>query len=118
MNLANEAWESIKSFFGIESPSKLMKWAGQMIDEGLAKGINDNSDDVQDAMDELNGIVSSPLDAGITTSTSYSDSRNAATTGGITINVYGAVGQDVNDLAEIVAQKLENAVQRKKAVFA
>lgn len=118
MNLANEAWESIKSFFGIESPSKLMKWAGQMIDEGLAKGINDNSDDVQDAMDELNDIVSGPLDAGISTTTSYSDSRNAATTGGITINVYGAVGQDVNDLAEIVAQKLENAVQRKKAVFA
>lgn len=118
MNLANEAWESIKSFFGIESPSKLMKWAGQMIDEGLAKGINDNTDDVQDAMDELNGIVSSPLDAGITTSTSYSDSRNAATTGGITINVYGAVGQDVEALAEIVSQKLDSAVKRRKAVYA
>lgn len=118
MNLANEAWESIKAFFGIESPSKLMKWAGQMIDEGLAQGIDDGSDGVQDAMDELNDIVSGPLDAGISTSTSYSDSRNAATTGGITINVYGAVGQDVNDLADVVAQKLENAVQRKKAVFA
>lgn len=118
LNLAYQAWDSIKSFFGISSPSKLMKWAGQMIDEGLAKGISDNSDDVQDAMDELNGIVSGPLDAGISTSTTYSDSRNAATTGGITINVYGAVGQDVNELADIVAQKLENAVQRKKAVFA
>ena len=118
LNLVNSAWESVKEFFGIESPSKLMKWAGQMIDEGLAKGISDNSDDVQDAMDELNGIVSEPLDAGFSSSTSYSDSRNASTTGGITINVYGAVGQDVNELAEIVAQKLENAVQRKKAVFA
>lgn len=118
MNLVNSAWESVKEFFGIESPSKLMKWAGQMIDEGLAKGISENSDDVQGAMDELNGIVSEPLDAGFSSSTSYSDSRNASTTGGITINVYGAVGQDVNELAEIVAQKLENAVQRKKAVFA
>ena len=95
-----------------------MKWAGQMIDEGLAQGISDNSDDVQDAMDELNGIVSGPLDAGISTTTSYSDARNTATNGGIVINVYGAIGQDVNELAEIVAQKLENATQRKKAVFA
>lgn len=118
LDLASQAWDSIKSFFGIESPSKLMKWAGQMIDAGLAKGIDDNSDDVQDAMDELNGIVSEPLDAGISTSTTYSDSRNASTAGGITINVYGAEGQDVNELADIVAKKLENAVQRKRAVFA
>ena len=118
LNLVNSAWESVKEFFGIESPSKLMKWAGQMIDEGLAQGINDGSDGVQDAMDELNDIVSGPLDAGISTSTSYADSKQASTMGGITINVYGAAGQDVNDLADIVAQKLENAVQRKKAVFA
>ena len=118
LNLAYEAWESIKSFFGISSPSKLMMWAGQMIDEGLAKGISDNSDDVQDSMDELNGIVSGHLDAGISTSTTYSDSQNAATTGGITINVYGAVGQDVEVLAEIVSQKLDSAVKRRKAVYA
>lgn len=117
-NLVSSAWESVKEFFGIASPSKLMMWAGQMIDEGLAKGISDNSDDVQDSMDELNGIVSGPFDAGISTSTTYSDSQNAATTGGITINVYGAVGQDVETLAEIVSQKLDSAVKRRKAVYA
>lgn len=118
MNLVSSAWEGVKEFFGIASPSKLMKWAGQMIDEGLAQGISEGADDVQGAMDELNDIVSGPLDAGISTSTSYADSKQASTMGGITINVYGAAGQDVNELAEIISEKLENIVRRKKAVFA
>lgn len=36
----------------------------------------------------------------------------------ININVYGAEGQDVNRLAEIVMDKLQMAVERKSAVFA
>lgn len=37
--------------------------------------------------------------------------------GGISINVYGASGQDVNQLAEIVMDKIESAYQSKGAVF-
>ena len=37
--------------------------------------------------------------------------------GGVTITVYGAPGQDVNDLAEILMDKFETAYQRKAAVF-
>lgn len=36
----------------------------------------------------------------------------------ITINVYGAEGQNVNDLAEKIAEKLENMTKRKEAVYA
>ena len=36
----------------------------------------------------------------------------------ITINVYGAEGQNVNDLAEVVAVKLENMTRRRGAVYA
>lgn len=36
----------------------------------------------------------------------------------ITINVYGAEGQNVNDLAEVIAVKLENMTRRKGAVYA
>lgn len=36
----------------------------------------------------------------------------------VTINVYGAQGQDVNELAEIVMDKMNRAVNRQKAVFA
>lgn len=37
--------------------------------------------------------------------------------GGITVNVYGAPGQDVNELADLVADRVEAAVQRQKAVW-
>ena len=36
----------------------------------------------------------------------------------ITINVYGAEGQNVNDLAEVIAVKLENMTRRRGAVYA
>ena len=38
--------------------------------------------------------------------------------GGNVINVYGAVGQDVSQLAEIVADKINANVQQKGAAFA
>lgn len=39
------------------------------------------------------------------------------TWGGITVNVYGAPGQDINELADLVADRVEAAVQRQKAVW-
>ena len=51
---AGEAiWNSVKDFFKIESPSKLMFYAGEMIDAGLAEGIDKNVGMVQDAIDSL-----------------------------------------------------------------
>lgn len=51
---AGEAiWNGVKDFFKIESPSKLMFYAGEMIDAGLAKGITDNVGMVQNAIDAL-----------------------------------------------------------------
>lgn len=46
-------WDSVTGFFKIESPSKLMFYAGEMIDAGLAKGINDNTKMVENAIDSL-----------------------------------------------------------------
>jgi hypothetical protein len=45
-----------------------------------------------------------------TTNTSY--------LGGMTVNVYGAPGQDVKELADLVADKVQAAVQRQEAVYA
>ena len=36
----------------------------------------------------------------------------------VVINVYGAEGQDVNALAEVIAVKLENLTRRKGAIYA
>ena len=45
-------------------------------------------------------------------------SRNQTTNlGGVKIYVYGAPGQDVNNLADIIMDKMEFAVQRKGAIY-
>ena len=60
--------KGIKGFFGIKSPSREMAWIGQMLDEGLVKGVEDHADkplaamadlsqDMLDEAEELNGLT-------------------------------------------------------------
>ena len=49
--------KTIKEFFGIESPSKLMAEYGRYIAEGLAQGIEENSKKVQDATMVMANII-------------------------------------------------------------
>lgn len=44
--------------------------------------------------------------------------NNVTNYGGVTIEVYGAEGQDVNELANVVMYKMQNAVKRREAVYA
>lgn len=59
--LASAIWDEILDFFDIGSPSKLAAWAGQMIDEGWAGGIQDNADLVEDAVSDLSDDVATEL---------------------------------------------------------
>ena len=56
-DLCKECWDSVKSFFGIASPSKLMTYAGSMIGEGLANGIESEQKAVLGAMNGLNTAI-------------------------------------------------------------
>lgn len=57
VSVASDAFNAAKDFFGIASPSKLMRYDfGPFIPEGMALGITDNADVVQDAMDELSAL--------------------------------------------------------------
>ena len=77
--------QSIKDFFGIASPSKLMAEYGKYIDEGLATGIEDNSKIATNAMKELgedalgginvNGVVQSNVMAASATPSIASDRK-------------------------------------------
>lgn len=50
--------DSVKSFFGIASPSRLFRdEVGQWIPKGMAVGIDANTDSVMDAMDDLNKVA-------------------------------------------------------------
>lgn len=53
--VANRAFEGIKDFFGIASPSKLMRdQVGVYIPAGIAEGIEDGSGELDDSIDSLN----------------------------------------------------------------
>lgn len=58
-----DIWDGICDFFGINSPSKLFEEGlGQYIPQGLAIGIETNLDSVEDAIDDMNGVVMSAFD--------------------------------------------------------
>lgn len=49
----DDVMDSIKDFFGVESPSKKTAWVGNMLDEGLAVGIDKNADEPLNAMQRI-----------------------------------------------------------------
>lgn len=56
-DLANKGWNKFRDFFGIHSPSRLMRQDGQYLGIGLALGIKDSYKDVQEAMVEVNRAI-------------------------------------------------------------
>ena len=70
------AFEGVKNFFGIASPSKLMRdQIGKFIPQGIAVGIKADADSVTDAMQELSNMTMDAYDPQFSTSvpTPYSD---------------------------------------------
>lgn len=100
----------IKGFLGIHSPSKVFAdEIGKFIPPGITLGVEQAMPRaMRDMGEELSALATLPLpSSGATTNM-----------GGVVINVYGAEGQDVNALADVVMYRLQSAVERKEAVFA
>lgn len=115
---------AIKSVFGIASPSKLWRdEVGAMLALGLGEGFVDTMPDIEKEMassvDDLTGSMTAEVSAYGSEGASMLDSSTVNTYNGgdISINVYGAQGQNVNDLARAVAYKLEEMTRRKGAVY-
>lgn len=118
MNAAKKAYEAVKGFFGIKSPSKLMRdEIGQYIPAGIAEGIEDNLGLVTDAMDDLSMTTNDAIMSGVNIGASSVAGRNSVGFGGVTINVYGAQGQDERVLAQRVADIIQRQVDSRRAVF-
>lgn len=60
MAIARDAWNAVLNFFGIASPSKEGRWAGQMIGRGLALGIASMTDQVAAAAGKLSAAARLP----------------------------------------------------------
>lgn len=107
--------QKIKNFLHFSRPDEgpLRDYETWMPDfvSGLARGIRDNAYLLEDAVSDMAArarISMTATGAGSTTTN----------VGGVRIAVYGAPGQDVNALADIVMRRMQSAVNRKEAVFA
>nr|DAZ17820.1 MAG TPA: tail tape measure protein [Caudoviricetes sp.] len=100
----------IKDFFGIHSPSKVFAdEVGKFIPPGITLGVEQAMPRaMRDMGEELSALSALPMPGGGTTTN----------LGGVNIVVYGAQGQDVSELADIVMAQMQNAVERREAVFA
>lgn len=109
----------------IASPSKAYAKLGAYDAEGFANGLTNGAGKVKNAATTLseaafssvkrasNALGNIPVGSG-----EAGGSQTTATYGGITLNVYGSAGQDVNALAEIVMCKIQTEVNRREAAFA
>ena len=116
---AKNALDGAKSFLGISSPSKVMRdQVGVFISEGIAEGILANEGAISNAMEDVTDLTTGSINANL----AYKGRAHAATGqysyGGFTINVYGAPGQDVQELADIVSDRINQSIRSRQAVFA
>ena len=96
----------IKNLFGIHSPSTVMRdQVGKYLALGIGEGFTDEMKYVAKNM-----VAAVPMD--------FSVGSGVTNMGGVTINVQGAEGQDVEELANIVMYKMQRVVDRREAVFA
>lgn len=121
-NSMQQLINTVKATFGIKSPSRVFMGIGDFLMQGLSNGIEDGAvDTIRTAESAMNDIIDSAsgnqLDFGVTSSANFGG-VGGTTSGGITMNIYGAEGQDVNELADIISRKLSNEVNRGRAVFA
>lgn len=90
-NIARSAFNAIKGFFDIGSPSRLMEFKiGPYIPQGLAIGIEKNADYVTDAMDDLGLQSTSRLRSTIAAGTPRAGSGTARRDGDILDAIFAA----------------------------
>ena len=111
----------VRSVFQVHSPSVIFQKIGSFLAEGLGLGWADSLGDVQaDMAKSMTGLTGN-MTATVTANGSASAlAGNSTAYNGspVTINVYASEGQDVNSLANVIADKLEAMTARKKVVYA
>ena len=130
-SVAYNMMNSVRSIMRIGSPSKVAEYFGEMWDAGLEGGILSNAEAPIVASREIaQGVVDETSRNLVTPSYDYDYGQNvvsADNTAGsdmnaapfnATINVYGAEGQDIRQLAILISQEMATMLQEGRAVWA
>lgn len=109
-NAVSSVANTIRSYLHFSEPDKgpLSDFHTYMPDmmKSLAQGMISNLGVIENAATQVAGAILPNTE------------QNAYNYGGFTVNVYGAEGQDVNELADIVSEKINDAINRGGAVWA
>lgn len=122
-NIAKSAFNAVKKFFGIASPSKLMRdEIGKFIPEGMAIGIEANAKSVTEAMDKMSAMTINSAENMLPTVPVSSDveaqSSSTNNYGGFNINIYTQNNQSAKEIAEEVENIIMDKINAGKKVFA
>lgn len=120
LDAAKNAWSSVKSFFGIASPSKLMaNTIGKFIPPGIAVGIEGNMGPLTDTM---KGLAKTTVDAWNTDAlqnASYTTkSQSASAARNIELKIYPSDGMDEKALADLVIERLSRLIKQGEMALA
>ena len=112
--------DKVASFLHFSEPDEgplkdFHTFAPDMVDLFI-KGISQTLPALDRAADAMAGVIAN--DAVPTIQNGNGSAMSKTVNAPISINVYGAQGQDVNALADIIQQKMNRAVINQKAVFA
>lgn len=88
-DLASSALDAVKEFFGIASPSKVMRdEVGKMLPAGMAQGVEEGMDDEEDRIRKaMEQGVPTTIDSYINTKTGTTTTEGTTAAGGFTQNV-------------------------------
>lgn len=118
---ARSALDAAKKFLGIASPSKVMRdQVGKWIPSGMAAGIEGNTRPLTDAMHDLSDLTTDTLQADLRLDSAVPAAAPSCSYGdtNLTLQIYAAENQDVDELAEIIMEKIQFAVAKREASFA
>ena len=117
---AQSAWQNVKNFFRIGSPSKLMADSvGRWIPLGMAAGIESEGSAVVDAMNNIAADAATAIDTDFSyTATSDALSKGVtASPDNIAINIYPATGANAREIADEVQRRLAQVQRQKQAAW-
>lgn len=118
-NIARGAFDSVKRFFGIGSPSKLMRdEIGKFIPSGIAVGIEDNMKPLTTAMHDIADTATTSFDTDVMMSAKAPGAMSGGGTvnyGGVTINVTATDVQQSRDFVDWLENQLVMRQNNRKA---
>ena len=118
-NIARGAFNSVLNFFGIGSPSKLMRdEVGRFIPAGIAVGIEDNMQPLTNAMHDIADTATASIDTDIMMTAKPSgvaSGGNAINYGGVTINVTATDVQQSRDFVDWLENQLVMRQNNRRA---